>query len=135
MPTYLVRPWVTQDRQGDTLLISYPVARSALTESSEEAERQRLIGLARALADDTRLRALRRLAASSCTLQELADELGIGKSTMHHHLAALRSAGLLRLRFGEKRYALRTAPLAGLSGLLGDYLGATETRRPRRSRG
>ena len=37
--------------------------------------------------------------------------------------------GLLRLRFGEKRYSLRTAQLVSLPGLLGDYLGEGR-RRP-----
>jgi len=135
LPTYLGRPWITQDRQGDTLVISYPIAEAALASSPEEARRRRVLRLAKALSDETRLRALRRLAVSNLTLQELADELGVSKSTMHHHLAALRSAGLLRLRFGEKRYSLRTAPLAQMSGLLDAYVGAVETHGPSRRRG
>jgi DNA-binding transcriptional ArsR family regulator len=135
IPTYLGRPWVIRSRQRETLVMVYPVGDAALTDSPEEARRRRVQRLAKALSDDTRLRALRLLAASGRSLQELADELGIRKSTMHHHLAVLRSAGLLRIRFNEKRYSLRTGPLAEMSGLLGDYLGTTEARSSPRRRG
>lgn len=123
VPTYLGRPWVNLNRQRDTLVIVHPVGDAALTGSAEEARRRQVLRLAKALSDDTRLRALRLMSGSNRSLQELADELGIRKSTMHHHLAVLRAAGLLRLRFFEKRYSLRTAPVAGMSGLLGEYLG------------
>jgi len=129
LPTYLGRPWMRLNRHRDALVIVHPVHEGALAASPDEAQKQRVLRLARALADDTRLRALRLLAGSSLTLQELADELGVRKSTMHHHVAVLRSAGLLRLRLGEKRYSLRTAQLGTLSGLLGDYLGEGR-RRP-----
>jgi DNA-binding transcriptional ArsR family regulator len=129
VPTYLGRPWVRVNRQRDALVIVHPVDDGAVTASPEEAHRRRVLRLARALSDDTRLRALLLLAGSSRSLQELADELDVRKSTMHHHLAVLRAAGLLRMRLGEKRYSLRTAPLDSLSGLLGDYLGEVR-RRP-----
>jgi DNA-binding transcriptional ArsR family regulator len=123
IPTYLGRPWVNLNRQRDTLVIVHPVGDAALAGSPDEARRRQVLRLAKALSDDTRLHALRLMAGSSRSLQELADELGIRKSTMHHHLAVLRAAGLLRLRFFEKRYSLRTAPLSEMSGLLGEYLG------------
>lgn len=128
MPSYLSRPWVNHDRHRNTLVMLYPVGEEALAPSVEEARMQRILRLAKVLADESRLRALRRLAESPCTLQELADDLGLGKSTMHHHLAALRAAGLLRVRLYEKRYSLRIRPLSEVSGLLGDYLGRANTR-------
>ena len=112
-----------------------PVSDETLAPSEEEARMGSILRLSKALGDESRLRALRRLAESPCTLQELADHVGLSKSTMHHHLAVLRSAGLLRMRFKEKRYSLRTGPLAEMSGLLGDYLGTTETRSSPRRRG
>jgi len=128
IPSYLNRPWVNYDRHRNTLVMQYPVGEDALAPSVEEARRRRILRLAKVLADESRLRALRRLAESPCSLQELADDLDLGKSTMHHHLAALRAAGLLRVRLGEKRYSLRTGPLSEVSGLLGDYLGSAKTR-------
>ena len=128
VPTYLGRPWVNLNRQRDTLVMVHPVGDAALAGSPEEARRRQVLRLAKALSDDTRLRALRLMTGSSRSLQELADELGIRKSTMHHHLAVLRAAGLLRLRFFEKRYTLRTTPLDEMSGLLSEYLGEGRKR-------
>jgi len=138
IPTYLGRPWVMHGRQRSTLVMVTPAGEAALAASPEEAARRRLLRLSRALSDDTRLRALRRLAEASRSLVELADELGVSKSTMHHHLAVLRSAGLLRWvgPHRDKRYALRTTPLAGMSEVLGDYLGVGGGRkRAQRRRG
>ncbi|HKF18755.1 MAG TPA: winged helix-turn-helix domain-containing protein [Candidatus Dormibacteraeota bacterium] len=128
IPSYLSRPWVNHDRHRNTLVMQYPVGEDALAPSVEEARRRRILRIAKVLADESRLRALRRLAESPWTLQELADDLDLGKSTMHHHLAALRAAGLLRVRLHDKRYSLRIGPLSEVSGLLGDYLGSTKTR-------
>jgi DNA-binding MarR family transcriptional regulator len=138
IPTYLGRPWVIHGRQRSTLVMVTPAGEAALAASPEEAARRRLLRLSKALSDDTRLRALRRLAEASRSLVELAEDLGVSKSTMHHHLAVLRAAGLLHWAgpHRDKRYALRTSPLAGMSGLLGDYLGAAAGRkRPQRRRG
>ena len=131
VPTYLGRPWVIHGRQRGTLVMVYPAGEAALAGSPEEARRRLVLRLSKALADDTRLRALHRLAESSRSLVELADELGVSKSTMHHHLAVLRSAGLLRWAgpHRDKRYSLRSSPLTGMSGLLGEYLGATAPRK------
>ncbi|MDQ6877159.1 MAG: helix-turn-helix domain-containing protein, partial [Candidatus Dormibacteraeota bacterium] len=54
------------------------------------------------------------------SLQELADKLGLRKSTVHHHLAELRAAGLLRVPMGTKRYSLRREPLDRFGSLLGE---------------
>jgi DNA-binding MarR family transcriptional regulator len=131
IPTYLGRPWVIHGRQRSTLVMVTPAGEAALAGSPEEAARRRLLRLSKALSDDTRLRALRRLAEGNRSLIELADDLGVSKSTMHHHLAVLRSAGLLRWAgpHRDKRYALRTSPLAGMPDLLGDYLGPAAGRR------
>jgi len=136
VPTYLGRPWVIQGRQRGTLVMVYPAGEAAITGSPDEARRRRVLRLAKALSDDTRLRALRRLAESSRSLVELADELGVSKSTMHHHLAALRSAGLLRWEGShrDKRYSLRSSPLNGMSGLLGEYLSTVHARTSSRRR-
>jgi DNA-binding transcriptional ArsR family regulator len=129
LPTYVHRPWVMQARLGRAAVITYPVADESVARTTEEAQRGRILRLTKALGDETRLRALRHLAVNSCSLQELADQVGVRKSTMHHHLAVLRAAGLVRMRLGEKRYSLRSLPLAQASPLLRDYLGAEDRRR------
>lgn len=70
-----------------------------------------------------RLLLLRELAAGDRRLTELAQALGLSKSTLHGHLAVLRSAGLIRLSLGaEKDYGLRPG-LPDLNRILADYLG------------
>ena len=133
IPTYLDRPWATTGRQLGTSIICYPVAEDALSPSEDDARMRRLLRLSKVLADENRLRAIRLLAETSCSLQELADHLGIRKSTMHHHLAALRSAGLLRIRMNEKRYSLRRNAVSELSALLDEYVGADPEARARRA--
>jgi DNA-binding IclR family transcriptional regulator len=55
-------------------------------------------------------------------LQEFADEFGVAKTTMHHPLAALRTAGLVRVTSNDKVYSLRHNMLSEVSELLDVYL-------------
>ena len=82
----------------------------------------RLLRLAKALADERRLRLLKKLSTGSYTLQELADDFGVAKSTIHHHLVTLRTAGLVRMRLSDNRYGLRQDVIDSLGDLLSAYL-------------
>jgi DNA-binding transcriptional ArsR family regulator len=117
LPTYLERPWIAEVRQRRTLVISYP-AEDEASGNSDESQVASVLKYARVLGEETRVRALRSLAGSSLTLQQLSDELGVSKSTMHHHLTVLRSVGLLRVRSDVKRYSLRREALSELGALL-----------------
>jgi DNA-binding transcriptional ArsR family regulator len=55
------------------------------------------VRLYRALGDESRLRILRLLAERDRYLTELATELDLSKPTVSHHLAQLRSAGLVTM--------------------------------------
>ena len=75
---------------------------------------------------------LKAIAASSATLQELAERFGLPKSTAHHHLAILRSAGLIRVTSDEEhRYSVRRDVLPEMSSLLDAYLGPNDAGRSR----
>jgi ArsR family transcriptional regulator len=94
------------------------------------AEADLLAGL-RALADPTRLRLVRLLAASPgpVCVCDLVTAAGVGQPTVSHHLSTLRRAGLAD---GERRgvwsyWRLRPAGLARLRAALGD-LGAAPGR-------
>ena len=92
-----------------------------------------LLRLTRGLSDESRLRMLRILADDSCTLTELAREVGLSQSTIHHHLLLLRASGLVRFHYGEqgtKRYSLRPRALDQLGAQLGTFL-----RQPARKKG
>jgi DNA-binding IclR family transcriptional regulator len=66
---------------------------------------------------------LRFLADGPRNLTEVARFAGLTQPTVHHHLAMLRSAGLVRVHITDvspNRYSLRPRALE----LLGDQLGA-----------
>jgi DNA-binding transcriptional ArsR family regulator len=123
-PSYLWRPWVILSDHLDLKLIVYSVSDDSLPTSGDEPP-TRLIKLYKALGDERRLRTLKKLAAADYSLQELADFLGLAKSTMHHHLTILRSAGLVRVRMssnGDMHYSLRRDLIPDTTALLQEYL-------------
>jgi DNA-binding IclR family transcriptional regulator len=71
---------------------------------------------------ERRLRLLKKLSQGCYTLQELADEFDVAKTTLHHHLVTLRSVGLVRVRMSDNRYCLRREMLNDLDELLNRYL-------------
>jgi DNA-binding transcriptional ArsR family regulator len=123
IPQLAVRPWVLLCEHDDARLFCYPVADESSADETDPPPR--LLRLHKALADEKRLRMLRALTVSSATLQELADRFGLPKSTAHHHLAILRTAGLVRMSSElERRHSVRFEALPELCDLLNDYLGA-----------
>jgi ArsR family transcriptional regulator len=59
---------------------------------------ERLAALFKALADPTRVRIIGRLLAGEACVPELADELGLGQSTVSHSLRLLRHLHIVRSR-------------------------------------
>ena len=73
------------------------------------------------LGDGRRVRILRRLVEGNSTLDELAEAVGLARSTTHHHLTQLRAAGLVTLG-GNARgywYALRPEGLTEAQRAIG----------------
>lgn len=123
IPSLIARPWVLIDEHRDAKIFCYAAAESPVAEGAPSAEQ--LVRLYKALADERRLQILQLLSARNLTLQEIADHLGIGKSLAHHHLMALRTAGLTRTRVGEdKRYDLRPDAISTVGTLLAAYIGS-----------
>ena len=121
VPSIVTRPWITISDWDSTKVICYRTTRSAEA-AGGEPDRD-LVLVYRALGDETRLRLLRELARGDRRLAELTQALGLSKSTLHGHLAVLRSAGLIRLSLGtDKKYGLRPG-LPDLNRILGEYLG------------
>jgi DNA-binding transcriptional ArsR family regulator len=94
-PTYFGRPFNSLTKSGDTQLVVYPIADSALGAAGLDKPTAATVRLYRALGDETRLRILHLLAERDRYLTELATELELSKPTISHHLAQLRSAGLV----------------------------------------
>ena len=138
IPSFVNRPLVSYLELGEVLLIIYPVADESISADTDTPP-LRLVRLSKALGDEKRLRILRALADGEKTLMELAEMFGVAKTTMHHHMIVLRSAGLISVGVGSKRYRLRHETVPDVGALLSGYLGAaaapaTATRQPARVR-
>ncbi len=123
IPSFLQRPLVGHLEVGEVMIIVFPVADESVT-AETDAPPLRLVRLSKALGDEKRLRVLRALAEGEKTLMELAEMFGVAKTTMHHHMIVLRSAGLVTVGVGSKRYRLRHETVPDVGALLSGYLGA-----------
>ena len=121
VPSYIMRPWNSTAERYDTVIFCYPVAEESIS-ADKNAPPARLVKLAKALADERRLRILKKLASGSYTLQEMADDLGVAKTTLHHHVITLRSAGLIRMNLSDKHWSLRQYTVNNVGELLNTYL-------------
>ncbi|NWF70926.1 MAG: metalloregulator ArsR/SmtB family transcription factor [Chloroflexi bacterium] len=85
-------------------------------------QRQFLLTLLKALADEQRLTMVNLLSTRAYTVTELAGVLGLTEPTISHHVSKLHSAGLLRLRMaGNQRfYQINEARLAQFKALIAD---------------
>ena len=122
-PSWWMRPWVILWEHKGTKIFCYPLSPPA-EESSSPAEVARVY---KALGDEGRLKLLRRLSEGPLKLTEAAAELGVAKSTAHHHLAILRQAGFVAIRDEDENvYSLRT-DLPQTGDLLTAYLGGSRS--------
>jgi len=124
VPALALRPFVVPVDHRHTAVFLCSVADEAL-DDDDEAPPRRLVKLAAALGDDLRLRVLRLLTEDDLNASEIADRLAVDRTTLHHHLGILRSAGLLTVRDEGAtgwRYALRDDRLAGINQDLDSYL-------------
>ena len=96
-PSYFSRPYNFLMSASDFRLFGYPVSDEALEAIDPLAAPQSVVRLHRALGDDTRLKILKLLAGRDLYLTEIAQQLDLSKPTIKHHLALLRSAGLVTI--------------------------------------
>ncbi len=121
IPSYVNRPWNVPTEYQDAKIFIYPVADESIAEDSNTPP-LRLVRLMKALADERRLRILKKLTTGSYSLQEIADDFGVAKTTLHHHLAILRSAGLVLVQSDERLYSLRQNGMPDINKILDSYL-------------
>lgn len=121
-PHLAMRPWNVTCVHDDALIVAYPAADESLN-VDRAAPPARLLRLHKALGDEKRLRILKVLTGTSATLQELADAVGLAKSSTHHHMVILRSAGLVKTTLSDdNRYTLRRETIPEASGMLAAFL-------------
>jgi DNA-binding transcriptional ArsR family regulator len=125
IPSVLLRPVLHSFDHHDVHVICCPVADESLA-AADDAPSPRLLRLLKALADERRLRILKRLTMGTYSLAELADHFGVGSTTLLHHMVVLRGAGLVRLHGGSKRYTLRRGAFPDVADLLDRYLDGEE---------
>jgi DNA-binding transcriptional ArsR family regulator len=125
-PSWFMRPWVVLGEHKSAKIFCYPIA-AAPDEATSPAQIARVF---KALGDEGRLKLLRRLSDGPVKLSEAAAELGVAKSTAHHHLAILRQAGFVTIRDEDENvYSLRRDLVPQAGELLTAYLGSSGSSR------
>jgi DNA-binding transcriptional ArsR family regulator len=71
----------------------------------DRSSEQRLLGLGRALADPKRVEILGLVGRGTGRAADLVAQTGLTRSTVHHHLAQLREAGLIALEGNARAYS------------------------------
>ena len=117
VPHLAARPWLLLCQHKRFRIICYPVR------TGERQPGEQLLAVGRALGDPRRLALLERLRKGEASLPELADEVGLARSTTHHHLHRLRAASLVTLRGNAAgyTYALDPAGFADAERLLASF--------------
>ena len=123
LPSYWIRPWIVLGARHDAEVITTVVADQFVSLPSE-APSPALLRLFKALADESRLRLLRRMSTGPISLPEATAELNVAKATAHHHLSILRQAGLVatRVEGRSSRYSLREDPPDAAREALAGYV-------------
>jgi DNA-binding transcriptional ArsR family regulator len=122
IPSKIIRPWTVIIEHMGLRIFAYSVSDEHL-QADPDAPPSYLVDLYKALGDERRLRILAMLAEGDHGLMEIAERIDLAKSTAHHHLRILRSAGLVRVTVGAKKdYSLRRHRVPEAARLLDAYL-------------
>jgi Helix-turn-helix domain len=120
-PAYSPRPWVYMSEYKRVKIFCYPITLDR--EAAAPGDPADLVRVYKALGDESRLKLLKRLQAGPISLSDAAQEVGLAKSTTHHHLAILRQAGFVLIQEGDDTYKLRPDLQPQPGALLEQYLG------------
>ena len=119
-PAYSPRPWVYMSEYKRVKIFCYPITLDRERSAGDPAD---LVRIYKALGDESRLKLLKRLQDGPISLGDAAKEIGLAKSTTHHHLAILRQAGFVLIQEGDDTYRLRPDLRPEPGALLQSYLG------------
>lgn len=120
IPQYIYRPWNIEADIERTKVFYYPVANESILPNDPYTPNNFLVLKHKALGDEVRLRIVKLLHEQNRTLQDITEQLNIGKSTIHHHLKILRAAKLVEI--SGSKYSLKRKALDMLSNELEFYL-------------
>ena len=96
----------------------------------QEESMEALVQILRVLSDPTRLRLLEALRDGERNVSSLCESLELAQPTVSHHLALLRSSGLVRPRRNGKQifYSLQTNSVQCAESMMAFYAGGLELR-------
>jgi DNA-binding transcriptional ArsR family regulator len=96
--------------------------------AADPASGERLQALGRALADPKRVEILALVGAGTGRAHDLVAATGLSRSTVHHHLAVLREAGLVAIEGNARAYTYvpRRRAAAEAAQLVADLVGPEE---------
>ncbi|MBO1580472.1 helix-turn-helix transcriptional regulator [Bacillus sp. XF8] len=120
IPQYTYRPWNIEADIEDTKIFHYPIANESIHPEDPYEPSYFLVHKHKALGDEARLRIVKLLFEKDRTLQEITEQLNLGKSTIHHHLKILRSAKLVDIQ--DAKYVLKKKAVEVISKELEIYL-------------
>ncbi|WP_163529491.1 ArsR/SmtB family transcription factor [Halobacillus ihumii] len=121
IPHYIYRPWNVESDLEGVKVFYYPIANESIHPSDKYVPNQMLVQRYKALGDEVRLRIIKILGDRELSLQELTNELLMGKTTVHHHLKILKSARLVAVE--KSKYCVKDQVLMSLPKELEQFLG------------
>jgi DNA-binding transcriptional ArsR family regulator len=131
-PSVFIHPFMSTrlDESTGEALVIYGIPSDIFDAFDPVPVRHELIAALKAMSDPNRLALLEILSGNELYATELTSRLGLAQPTVHHHLAQLRAAGLIRQerdRHGMK-YSIRHESAAAVLRSLRELLGvATDT--------
>ncbi|WP_187274280.1 helix-turn-helix transcriptional regulator [Paenibacillus sp. N3.4] len=122
VPQYHLHPTNTSSHYKNMIVCLYACDVSRAPSQQPPPALNRLLS---SLADPNRLAMLKFMSKQSRNFTELVQFSGLAKSTVHHHLVALRASGLVRVTAegtSHVTYSLRDETLFQMTGKLIDYI-------------
>lgn len=120
IPQYIYRPWnIEADLEGIKVYY-YPVANESISPDDKYIPNNFLVEKFKAVGDEARLRIVKLLYEQDRGLQDITDQLDLGKSTIHHHLKILRAAKIVEI--SNSKYSLKKKSVESLLKELDFYL-------------
>ncbi|MDF2014674.1 ArsR/SmtB family transcription factor [Priestia megaterium] len=121
IPQYVYRPWNVETTLPGVKVFYYPISDENVHEIEDPySPPSALLHGYKALGDETRLKIIKLLSEKDYSLQELTKKLTIPKSTVHHHLALLRAAWIVKVH--KSRYYIQIENLNSLQEKLQRFL-------------
>jgi len=125
-PSYWITPFIIYSEvSAQRMVFMYGARPNDASLVPGEMVPDAILRALKALADPTRMKILRYLAAEPHTPAQLSRNLRLRAPTVIHHLNALRLAGLVHLTVepgGDRRYAMRTEMVKDTCDNLQDFL-------------